>query len=85
MPTDREALREEYLAAIEREIAQAQGRLASARERLGSDVPHRARTAAAVADVTLEWLIAERDRLRAGGTFDEEAARRLLLDLKEEG
>jgi hypothetical protein len=85
MTADRETLREQYLAAIEREIDSAQSRLADARERLGSDAPHRARATAAIADMTLDWLIAEPDRLRAGGAFDEEAARRLLLSLESRG
>jgi voltage-gated potassium channel len=42
-----------YLAAIEREIASGQSRLAAARERLGSDAPDRAEATAAIADVTL--------------------------------
>jgi hypothetical protein len=78
MPTDHEALRAQYVAAIEREIASAESRLAAARDRLGSDAPDRAKATAAIADVTLEWLIRERDRLRAGGAFDEEAARQFL-------
>jgi hypothetical protein len=83
MPTEDEALRERFRASIEREIASAQSRLVDAGERLGSDAPDRARATAAIANVTLEWLIAERDRLRAGGAFDEEAARQLLLTLQE--
>jgi hypothetical protein len=83
MPTDHEALRRQYLAALDQEIASAESRRSDARERLDSDAPQRARASAAIADVTLDWLIAERDRLRAGGTFDEEAARRLILALRE--
>lgn len=82
-PTDRDELREQYLAAIEQEIESGRRRLADAREHLGSDAPDRARATAAIADVTLDWLIAERDRLRAGGAFNEEAARRLLLELQK--
>jgi hypothetical protein len=75
---DRDALREQYLAAIEHEIIEGKARLARARGRLGDDAPRRARTLVAVSDVTIEWLAAERDRLRAGGPFDEDAARRFL-------
>jgi hypothetical protein len=78
MTADHEAIRAKYLAAIELEIVSGQSRLAAARERFGSDAPDHAKATAAIADVTLEWLIAERDRLRAGGAFDEEAARRFL-------
>jgi hypothetical protein len=82
-PTDHDAVRKQYLAAIEQEIDSAQSRLADADARLDSDAPDRVRATVAIANVTLDWLIAERDRLRAGGTFDEEAARRLLLALQE--
>jgi hypothetical protein len=78
MTGDREALREQYLAALEHEITSARGRLSTAREGLGLDAPPRTQAIAAVAEVTLEWLETERDRLRAGGAFDEDAARRLL-------
>jgi hypothetical protein len=75
---DREALREEYLAAIEQEIVYGEARLEKARERIDDDAPTRARTLAAISDATLGWLIAERGRLRAGGQFDEAAARHFL-------
>jgi len=73
-----DALRRRYLAVIEREIREATERLAQVHGRLDDDAPRRARTLAAISDVTREWLAAERDRLRAGGTFDETEARRLL-------
>jgi hypothetical protein len=77
--TDREdSLREQYLAAIENEILHGELRLANAREQIGEQTPGRARSLAAISDVTLEWLVTERDRLRAGGEFDEAAARRFL-------
>jgi hypothetical protein len=76
--TKRDDLRKEYLAAIEQEIVYGEARLAKAREQLDGDAPSRARTLAAISDVTLEWLETERDRLRAGGEFDEAAARRFL-------
>jgi hypothetical protein len=75
---DDDALRKQYLAAIEQEIAYGEARLAKARERLDDDAPRRARTLAAISGVTLEWLVVERDRLRAGGEFEEAAARRFL-------
>ena len=78
MSADREALREQYLAALEHEIVSARSRLDAARDVLGPDAPPRAEAVAAVADVTLEWLEEERDRLRVGGAFDEAEARRLL-------
>jgi hypothetical protein len=76
--TDREALREQYLAALDREIVEGEVRLTQARERLDDEAPRRVQALAAISDVTLEWLAAERDRVRAGGPFDEAAARRLL-------
>jgi hypothetical protein len=76
--TDRDALRKEYLAAIEQEISEGKARLAQASEQLDDDAPRRARTLAAISGVTLEWLISERNRLRAGGEFDEADARRFL-------
>jgi hypothetical protein len=78
MSADGDALRKEYLAAIEQEIASGEARLAKARDRLDEDAPSRARTLAAISGVTLEWLVTERDRLRAGGEFDEAAARSFL-------
>jgi len=75
---ERDALRERYLAAIEREITEGVARLTQARERLDDDAPRRAKALAAISDVTLEWLAAERDRLRAGGTFDVDDARTFL-------
>lgn len=78
MTTEREALRAQYLAAIEREIVKGGARLTEARERLDDDPPRRAQALAAISDVTLEWLAAERDRVRAGGAVDEEEAHRLL-------
>ena len=45
---------------------------------MDDDAPRRAKTLAAISDVTLEWLEGERDLLRAGGDFDEEGARRFL-------
>jgi hypothetical protein len=71
-------LREDFLAAIEREIADGQRRLGDAREHLDEAAPRRVQALTAIADVTLESLIAERDRLRAGAPFDEDAARRFL-------
>jgi hypothetical protein len=71
------ALREQYLAAIEHELAEGRDRLDRARAS-GATSPARARAVAAIADVNLQWLEAERDRLRAGGPFDEAAARRFL-------
>jgi hypothetical protein len=71
------ALRERYLDAIEREIAEGRARLNRAlagRENTSS----RAKVLAAIADVNLVWLEAERERVRAGEPFDEAAARRLL-------
>ncbi len=78
MTTDREALREQYLAALDREIVDGGVRLTQARERLDDEAPRRVQALAAISDVTLEWLAAERDRVRAGGPFDEDEARRLL-------
>jgi hypothetical protein len=78
MTVDGEALREQYLVAIEQEIVSGRRRLSEARHRGGDRESRRAEAVAAVADVTLDWLEAERDRLRAGGAFDEAAARRLL-------
>ena len=78
MTAERDALRERYLAALEREITEGSTRLTQARDRLDDDAPRRAKALAAISDVTLEWLAAERDRVRAGGVFDETAARRFL-------
>jgi hypothetical protein len=64
--------------AIEHEIASGRRRLAEGRDREGHGGSSRADAVAAIADVTLDWLEAERDRLLAGGTFDEAEARRLL-------
>jgi hypothetical protein len=71
-----EALRQEYLAAIEQEISEGKARLAKARAQIDDA---RAR-GLAVSDFTLDWLVSERDRLRAGGEFDEAAARRFLAE-----
>jgi hypothetical protein len=73
-----DGLRDEYLAAIEKEIVYGRARLAKASEHLDEHAPRRARTLAAISGVTLEWLVAELDRLRAGGPFDEAAARSFL-------
>lgn len=78
MTADREALREQYLAAIDHEIAEGRARLGRARNALDDDAPRRAKTLAAISNVTLDWLEAERDRIRAGHAFDEEAARLFL-------
>ena len=75
---DREALRERYLAALEQEMIDGEMRLAQARTRLDDDAPRRARALAASSDLTIEWLAAERDRLRGGGAFDEDVARQFL-------
>ena len=48
------------------------------REVMDEAAPLRTKTLAAISDVTLEWLEAERERLRTGGPFDEDAARRFL-------
>jgi hypothetical protein len=77
MTADRETLREQYLAAIEHEITDGRSRLNEAR-RHGRNASKRGRALAAISDVTLDWLEAERDRVRAGEAFDEEAARRFL-------
>jgi hypothetical protein len=68
----------DYLAALDQEISEAKARLAQARTRLHEDANARIRALAAISDSTLEWLEAERDRLRAGGQFDEAAARSFL-------
>lgn len=78
MAGDHEALREQYLAAIEHELSEGQARLTHARARLGEDPPRRAQALVAISDVTLEWLTTERDKLRAGGSFDAAEARRFL-------
>jgi hypothetical protein len=81
VPGDVETLREQYLAAIEHEIAQGRARLSHARHRIGEEAPPRVQALAAISDVTLEWLTAERDRLRSGGALDENEARRFLAQL----
>lgn len=78
MSGDLEALREQYLAAIEHEISEGRSRLDGARDRLGHDAPPRAQALAAISGVTLDWLTTERDRLRAGGSFDVDGARQFL-------
>jgi hypothetical protein len=78
MTADRVVLREQYLAAIEYEIATAEGRLTDARARVTDSASRRAEALVAISDVTLDWLKKERDRLRAGGAFDEAAARWFL-------
>jgi hypothetical protein len=76
---DREnSIRERYLAAIENEILHGELRLANARDQMDEQTPGRARSLAAISDLTLGELVAERDRIRAGGEFDEAAARRFL-------
>jgi hypothetical protein len=75
---DRDALRKTYLAAIEQEISEGTARLTQARKRLDLDASSRARELAAISGITLEGLVAERDRLRAGGEFDEVTALRFL-------
>ena len=61
---DRDALREQYLSAIEREIIEGEARLTEARERLGNDAPRRAKTLAAISDVTLDSSQVPQSRLR---------------------
>jgi hypothetical protein len=68
-------LRERFLAVIEGEIIAARIRLARLSERLGDEADDdRLRL---VRD-TLAALEADRDRIRAGDTFDEQEARTLL-------
>lgn len=69
-----DALRQEYLAAIEQEISEEKARLAKARAQIDAA---RAR-GLAVSNFGLGWLVSERDRVRAGDEFDEAAARRFL-------
>ncbi len=83
MTTDPESLREQYLAALDREIVEGEGRLTQARERLDDDAPRRVQALAAISGVTLEWLADERDRVRAGGPFDEAGARHLLDERRQ--
>jgi hypothetical protein len=75
---DPAALREQYLAAIEHELAEGSARLKSARAARGASASSRADVLAAIAEVNLDWLEAERDRIRAGGALDEASARGLL-------
>lgn len=63
-------LREQYLAALDQEILNAE------EDRAEIDAA-RAR-GLAVSDFMLGWLLSERDRVRAGGGFDEAFARRFL-------